>query len=53
MSIDQERKHMNIICLYIGDTVIVGNEEDIKKIKEEIKLHFMTMEERDIKENVG
>ena len=42
-----------IICLYIDDTMIVGNEIEIKKFKEEIKLHFKTKEEGEMKDYVG
>ena len=35
-----------IICLYIDDTMIVGNEIEIKNFKEEIKVHFKTKEDR-------
>ena len=42
-----------IICLYIDDTMIVGNKKEIKKFKEEIKMHFKTKEEGDMKDYVG
>ena len=42
-----------IICLYIDDTMIVGNEIEINKFKEEIKSHFKTKEEGDMKDYVG
>ena len=42
-----------IIRLYIDDTIIVGNEVEIKKFQEEIKSHFKTKEERDMKDYVG
>ena len=38
-----------IICLYIDDTMIVGNKKEIKIFKEEIKMHFKRKEEGDIK----
>ena len=41
-----------IICLYIDDTMIVGNEIEIKKFKEEIKKYFKTKEEGDMKDYV-
>ena len=42
-----------IICLYIDDTMIVGNKIEIKNFKEEIKLHFKTKEEGEMKDYVG
>ena len=42
-----------IICLYIDDTMIVGNEIEIKKFKKEIKTYFKTKEEGEMKDYVG
>ena len=53
MSFEQERRITLIICLYIDDTMIVGNEIEIKNFKEEIKAHFKTKEEGEMKDYVG
>ena len=42
-----------ITCFYIDDTMIVGIEIEKKKFKEEIKSHFKTKEEGDMKDYVG
>ena len=42
-----------IICLYIDDTMIVGNKIKVKKFKEEIKSDFKTKEKGDLKDYVG
>ena len=42
-----------IICLYIDDTMIVGKEKERRIFKEEIKAHFKTKEEGDMKDYVG
>ena len=42
-----------IICLYIDDTMIVGIDYEIKIFKEEIRTHFKTKEEGDMRHYVG
>ena len=42
-----------IICLYIDDTLCVGNAEAIRKFKKEIKKYFVTKEEGFATEYVG
>ena len=42
-----------IIYLYIDDTMIVGNDNEIKIFKEKIRMHFKTKEEGDMKDYVG
>ena len=41
-----------IICLYIDNTMIVGNKVEMKKFKKEIKSHFKTKKEGDMKDCV-
>ena len=42
-----------IICLYIDNTLCIGNAEAIKKFKKEIKKYFVTKEEGFATEYVG
>ena len=42
-----------IIYLYIDDTMIVGSDHEIKIFKEEIRAHFKTKEEGDMRDYVG
>ena len=41
------------ICLYIDDTMIIGSDYEIKNFKEEIRTHFKTKEEGEMKDYVG
>ena len=41
MPFEQERRIL-IICFYIDDMIIVGNDIEIKMFKEEMKTHFKT-----------
>ena len=43
---------VSITYLFIDNTLIVRNKEEIKKFKEEIKSYFKTKEEEDMKEYV-
>ena len=53
MPLEQERKRSTpIICLYINNTMIVGNEIERKKFEEEIKLHLKAKEDEDMKDYV-
>ena len=42
-----------IICLYIDDTLIVGDESAIRKFKDEIEIYFTTKQEGEMTEYVG
>ena len=44
---------MVIVCVYIDDTLCVGDEKAVKKFKNEIKEHFETKEEGKMNEYVG
>ena len=42
-----------IVCVYIDNTLCVGDEKAVKKFKNEIKKHFETKEEGNMNEYVG
>ena len=42
-----------VICLYIDDTLCVGNRNAIEKFKRDITIFFVTKEEGEVTENVG
>ena len=48
---DQNR--IIIVCLYIDDTLCVGDKKAIEALKKEIKKYFVTKEEGKVEDYVG
>ena len=46
-------KEIILICIYVDDTLCVGNKEAITEFKKEIKNYFNTKEEGIVNEYVG
>ena len=42
-----------IVCLYIDDTLVIGNDAAVQSFKKELKLYFNTKEEGEMTEYVG
>ena len=42
-----------IVCLYIGDTLCVGDKKALDSFKKEIKEYFVTKEEGKVEDYVG
>ena len=41
------------MCIYIDDTLCIGDKEAIQEFKDKIKNHFATKEEGEMKEYIG
>ena len=48
----KENENGNIICLYIDDTICVGEKIMIEKLKKEIKQYVVTKEKGAVNEHV-
>ena len=51
--IKKDEAGVKVICLYIDNTLCVGNQTAIEKFKKDIKRHFITKEEGEVTEYVG
>ena len=49
----ETKKGIIIVCVYIDDTLCVGDKEAITEFKKEISMYFANKEEGEMKEYVG
>ena len=49
----ETKKGTIIVCVYIDDTLCVGDKEAINEFKKEVSLYFAIKEEGEMKEYVG
>ena len=48
-----DQNETSIVCLYIDDTLCVGDKEVIGAFKKEIKKHYVTKEEGKVQDYMG